>query len=255
MNFTARITATSPGRAPLRIKTYRWSFGDGEPSVDTPVPTVSHRFKPRDPDALYSDYVVRCEAIADAGPSVVGRHALQLRNPEFDSLYYYKTLMLSVELTPRFPELDASGRVVQKVRFYHYRSETVTLDRVSINYLTSLADNPGATEERPPREALGALEVPPGDGIETTLTLDTTRHPDAIMVDYDLDGHTADGTPARGHVSIMRPPVPPTPETGQRVADPQLTRRILRARERLGKPFVNDQDLIDLERQGAFADL
>ena len=255
ISFTARINATKPGGPPLRIGSYRWSFGDGDAPVVTGVPTVSHRFRPQNPDALYSDFLVRCEAVPAKGPSVVGRYALQLRNPEFDSLYYYKTLMLSVELTPRFPELAADGRVVQKVRFHHYRPETVTLDRVTISHVTSLTDNGGAGEERSPREALGAFEVPPGDGVETTLVLDTVRHPDTVMIDYDVEGHTADGVPARGHVSVMRPPATPTPDNGQRVTDPQLTRRILRARERLGKAFVNDQDLIDLERQGAFADL
>ena len=255
ISFTARINATKPGGPPLRIGSYRWTFGDGGAPVVTGVPVVSHRFRPQNPDALYSDFLVRCEAVPDRGPSVVGRYALQLRNPEFDSLYYYKTLMLSVELTPRFPELGADGRVVQKVRFYHYRSESVTLDRVRISHVTSLTENGGASEERSPREALGAFEVPPGDGIETTLVLDTGRHPNKVMIDYDVEGHTADGVPARGHVSVMRPPATPTPDNGDRITDPQLTRRILRARERLGRPFVNHQDLIDLERQGAFADL
>jgi len=85
--------------------------------------------------------------------------------------------------------------------------------------------------------------------------LDTKAHPDAMMADYLFEGHTPDGIKVLGTFSIMAPPKLPTPETGTPVGDPLLTQKILRAREKLGKPFVNDEDLRQLELAGVFADL
>jgi len=240
--------------APLRVSAYRWSFGDGGSTV-TAEPAVVHRFAPRDPDALVSDFVVACEAVSGDGRSVVGRTTLSLRNREFENLEFQKTLVLSVELTPRFPELDGDGRVVQRVRLYHHRSAPVRLERATLSFRSGRGAEPPPDEVRPVGELLGTEEVPPGPGVEAAFRLDTKARPDVLMVDYFFEGHTTDGVKASGTFSIMVPPPRPTPDTGARVVDELLTRKILRARERLGRPFVNDEDLRQLERAGVFADL
>lgn len=240
--------------APLRVVSYRWSFGDGTTST-TSDSSVIHRFEPRNPDGLISDFLVACEAVGRDGRTVVGRRAVSLRNREFENLEFHKTLELSVELTPRFPELDSSGRVTQRVRLFHHRNAPVRLERAVLSYRTSGGQDAPPEETHPVGELLGTEEVPPGRGVEHAFHLDSKAHPDVIMVDYSFEGHTADGVKAQGTFSIMVPPALPTPQTGARVMDGLLTQKILRARERLGKPFVNDEDLRQLERAGAFEDL
>jgi hypothetical protein len=255
MEIEATLRDLSVARKPLPISGYRWTFGDGSPSVVTTQPAVTHRFRPSDSDAMFSQFLIRCEAVAADGTIVVGRTSFQRLNTEFEELHYKKILVLSAMFTPQFPALDAAGRVTQRVRLYHYRRTPVRLERVRITYVTPEARGPSPVEEVDASAALGTREIPPGDGVEAPFTLDTGAHPAATMVDYDFDGHMADGTPAIAHFSIMRPPAAPTPENGARVTDPLLTQKILRARARLGKAFVNDLDLARLEREGAFADL
>jgi hypothetical protein len=240
---------------PLRVTSYRWSFGDKSNKVVTAGPSAIHRFAPQNPDTLYSDYLVTCEAVGGDGRTVVGRTALSLRNTEFENLHFQKTLVLSVALTPRFPERDSRGRVVQSARLYHHRGAPVRLTRARVTYVEGDDQVAPPAEERPAGEVLGTEEIPPGHGVERRFSFDPAAHPGARMVDYAFEGQTADGIPVIAGFSLMVPPPAPTQESGAQVVDAQLRQKVLRARERLGKPFVNDEDLTQLEREGAFADL
>jgi very-short-patch-repair endonuclease len=53
----------------------------------------------------------------------------------------------------------------------------------------------------------------------------------------------------------MRPPPRPTKENSTPVTDPVLMAKVKKARELLGQPFVTDEDLWRLEREGRFDDL
>jgi hypothetical protein len=242
------------GSRPLRATSYRWSFGDGEQLV-TSTPVAIHRFAPKDAKSLYSHFLLSCVAVGADGESVLGRTALSLRNLEAENLEFHNTLVLSVELTPRFPQLSADGRVVQRVRLYHHLDVPVHLERARVAEMKTFDGD--ATEGRPKDvyPLLGTDVVPPGRGIEREFTLDTALKPDIHVIEYLFEGKTQDGIPAMADFSIMRPPALPTPETGAPVRDPLLTRKIMRARERLHKEYVNDEDLVELDRQGAFADL
>jgi hypothetical protein len=239
---------------PLRVSSYRWSFGDGE-QVVTAGPSAVHRFGVQNPNALYSEFLVTCEAVGGDGRTVVGRTALSLRNAEFENLEFQKTLVLSVELTPRFPQLDSRGRVVQTVRLYHHRDTPVRLEQARMTYVEGFDGQEHPGETRSVAELLGSDEVLPGHGVEHTFEFDPAAHAGTRMVDYVFEGHTADGVRAIATFSVMVPPPPPTPDTGSRISDPLLTQKIMRARERLGKAFVNDEDLTQLEHDGAFDDL
>ena len=87
------------------------------------------------------------------------------------------------------------------------------------------------------------------------VQLDTRELPDAIMIDYDISGHTSDGTTVRGTFSVMRPPDLPTKEKHERIDDPLLVAKIKAARDILKQKFVTDDDLRRLEREGAFRHL
>ena len=253
MELVATVQESGPS-APLRVSSYRWSFGDGT-TTSTATASVVHRFEPRNPDALISDFLVACEAVGKDGRTVMGRKAISLRNLEFENLAFHKTLVLSVEMTPRFPELDSRGQITQRVRLFHHHNAPVRLERAIVSYRTAGGQAGAPEETHTAAELLGTEAVSAGPGVESAFHLDTKAHPDVVMVDYVFEGRTADGIKAEGAFSIMVPPALPTPETSPRVMDSVLTQKILIARERLGKPFVNDEDLRQLEQAGAFADL
>jgi hypothetical protein len=58
-----------------------------------------------------------------------------------------------------------------------------------------------------------------------------------------------------GSFSVLRPPPRPSADTSTPVIDSRLVAKIQRARERLGKDVVSEEDLARLERQGEFRDL
>jgi hypothetical protein len=245
-----------PGAKPFKAVSYTWNFGDGE-TATTLAPDVEHSYEGRAQQTLYSYFVVSVEVRGAKGERESGRMALALMNPSFETLKEKGVVTLMVSLEPRFPQLDADGRVTQHVRIWHGQPGPVTIDHVAmVKYFV------GASGETAPNEVdapgvLGATTIPPGkDGITTTVTLDTAAEPDTFSVTYLLRGTSAEGYPAAGSFSVMQPPPRPTADSGAAmVADPVLTQKILLARQLLGRDTVTDEDLWRLEHEGKFADL
>jgi hypothetical protein len=157
--------------------------------------------------------------------------------------------------TPRFPVLDEDGVVRQTFRLYHRFRGPVRLTRV-----TAIRAFRGNGEGPPPPEqvdvaSLPISEIPEGKGTEVKVSIDTQAEPDVFALTYALEGLSADGHPARGTFSVMRPPPKPTKENSNPVTDPVLLAKIKRARELLQQEFVTDEDIFRLEREGKFADL
>src|SRR5690606_24064215 len=96
---------------------------------------------------------------------------------------------------------------------------------------------------------------PPGKGLEFELKLDTNQEPNVFSMEYAVEGKDSEGLPVRGTFSVMRPPPRPTKENSNPVVDPLLKAKIIAARKILNRPYVTDEDLWALERQGKFAEL
>jgi len=250
MSFTAHIVevgATEPFK-PVR---WRWDFGQGT-SVETTQPVALHDFDPRPQDTLYAQRFITCVAIAADGERVTGRESLQLLNPDYESMAYKGVVRLRFTLTPRFPELASDGTVTQRVRIWHGASQPVDIETVHL--LRQMEGGAAPPSEVNVQQLLGTSRIP-REGIEINAALDTHSEPGVFARTYDLAGWSSDGYPARGAFSIMLPTAMPTRENSHPVADPELKAKILKARELLGKQFVTDEDLWQLQRQGAFANL
>jgi hypothetical protein len=70
-----------------------------------------------------------------------------------------------------------------------------------------------------------------------------------------VEGKDSEGRTARGAFSVMRPPKLPTRDNSMPVEDPLLKEKILAARKILNRPYVTDEDLWALQREGKFAEL
>lgn len=258
--FLARIAErpTAPGQpapkafAPVR---YVWTFDD-EPSVTTTSPTVSHALLARmGADSLYTQHLVRVDAYDASGKQVTGRSSLQVLNTSFENFEKKGIVTLLATGTPRFPVLDEDGVVRQTFRLYHRFHGPVRLTRV-----TTTRAFMGNDEAPPPPEQVDAAtlpitEIPEGPGAEVKVTFDTKAEHEVFAITYVLEGVSADGHPARGTFSIMRPPPRPTKENSTPVTDPTLLAKVKRARELLHQEFVTDEDIFRLDREGRFADL
>jgi len=255
LELVAQVRELGGGTLP-RPEEYRWQFGDGDGAI-TKSAAIIHRFAPPR-DAVEQEtwhYLARCEAKMPDGREVVGRVAVELRNFEFENLHYKGVAVLSTAFTPRFPHLNAEGRVEQRVRLYHHRSSPVRLTGARVTYEGTPSNSMPAPRDVSPGELLGTDVVPPGDGVEAPFTFDARAYPGVAMVNYELAGTTSDGRPVSARFSIMRPPPEPNAKTGERIVDPAQIARVVRAQERLGKKFVSDDDLAALEHEGAFDDL
>jgi len=216
---------------------------------------VSHSYEGRPQEALYAQFLVRVEVETDDGRSLVARDALQLPNPAYESWARKGIVSLLVALDPPFPEWSPSGRVEQGVRLRHYRPEPVTIE--SAEAVRYYAHGVGESPAQPVDVAslLGTDRIPAGAELELQVSLDPQAEPDLLLLTYYLKGRSAEGRPVIGSFSVMRPPPHPNAENSTPVTDPRLLAKIRRARERLGKGVVSDEDLARLERQGELQDL
>lgn len=233
---------------------FDWDFGD-KTSERTKQSSVEHRFEHDDAqDSLYSRFLVRVEATDAKGRKLVGRYQANIQNSEFENLKYKGTLVLSYQMTPRFPQLNEAGIVEQKIRVWHRQPYPVKLRRAVVTAQSRKGGKAeGALGERvvDPADVLGTATVP-STGIEATVRFDAKSNDQVSMIDYMMTGEMADGTPAVLRFSVMRPQEMPSRDSAIAVTDGLLNAKIQKARELLNRPFVNDDDLRALERDGAF---
>jgi hypothetical protein len=240
---------------PFQPRRYEWTFGDGEKAT-TEVPYVTHNFENRKQDAMFSNLLIEVKVYGNDEQPVLGRTSIQLLNPAFEDLATKGVVTLLVQLTPRFPELGDDGVVRQKVRMFHMRDRPVFIHNAQV-FRHLMANPTGASPQSvvDPSSLLGTSIIPPGRGIEFEVKLDTNNEPDVFSLEHAVEGKDSEGLPARGTFSVMRPPPKPTKQKSDPVVDPMLKAKILAARKLLNRPYVTDEDLWALERQGKFADI
>ena len=240
---------------PFQPVSYVWDFGDGTTETSTSPVTV-HSYEQRPQDTLYAHFTITVQVTGHDGEKVVGRHSFQLLNPVFETLASTGILIIMTSYNPRYPEL-VDGWVQQGVRIWHTRPEHVTVEKVTmVRYFKPAEGVPeSATETGDVYALLGGKEIPPGPGLEIAVRQKAQGGgPDWLHVTYILEGWTVEGWPAQGRFSVMKPPPLPTKEDHQPVSE-MMRRKILRAREILGKDVVNIEDIWRLEKEGQFDDI
>lgn len=258
--FLARILEPprrdTTSRAPFTPVRFVWTFDD-QHTVTTSTPMVTQTLSPdvTRPPSMYVQHQVRVDVFDATGKKVTGRSSLQLLDSTFENFDKKGVVTVLAVGTPRFPVEDAAGVVRQTFRLSHRWKGAVQLERVTA--LRSRAPEPDAPPmpEDTEEVSLGVDSLPEGRGTDVSVSLDTRAEPDVRQITYLLEGTTVDGHAARGTFSVMRPPPRPTRENSTAVTDPLLLAKVKRARELLGQPFVTDEDLWRLEREGRFKDL
>ncbi|ATB35309.1 hypothetical protein CYFUS_000721 [Cystobacter fuscus] len=258
--FFARVVdkPTAPGQPapkPFVPTRYVWTFDDSATET-TSGPLVSHALAPGPGlGGQYTQHLVRVEVFDASGRKETGRSSLQVLNTSFENFDKKGIVTLFAAGTPRFPVLDADGVVRQTFRLSHHFRGTVRLTRVTaIRAFIGDKNAPPPPEQVEPA-TLSVSEIPEGPGTEVKLTFDTQAEPGVFSLTYALEGVSADGHPARGTFSLMRPPPRPTRDNSAPITNPVLLAKVKRARELLHQEFVTDEDLLRLEREGRFADL
>jgi hypothetical protein len=258
--FLARIVEVpkrdAAPRTPFTPVKYVWTFDD-QHTVTTTAPTTSHTLSGvgTQPWAMYLQHLVLVDVFDAKGRKLTGRSSMQVLNTSFENFDKKGVVTLLARGTPRFPELGEDGVVRQTFRLYHQWKGLVRLERVTA--LRARVPEVGAPPlpEEAAEVSLGVDVIPEGQGVEVTVSLDTKAEPEVSVITYSLEGNTLDGHPARGTFSVMRPPPRPTKENSKPITDPVLMAKVKKARELLGQPFVTDEDLWRLEREGRFDDL
>lgn len=258
--FLARVVEVkkqgAPPRPPFTPVKYVWTFDD-QHTVTTATPVVSHTLGAGGtrPWAMYFQHLVRVDVVDAQGRKVTGRSSLQVLNTSFENFDKKGVVTLLARGTPRFPVLGEDGKVRQTFRLHHQWKGLVRLERVTVLRARTPEKGAPPLPEDTEEVSLGVDVIPEGSGVEVAVALDTKAEPEVSMVTYSLEGNTLDGHPARGTFSVMRPPPVPTKENSTPITDPVLTAKVKKARELLGQPYVTDEDLWRLEREGRFDDL
>jgi hypothetical protein len=251
--LSARIVDRG-SKAPFRAIAYRWTFGDGQ-TARTTVPAVVHSYADRIEDTLESYYTVRVDAIAEDSEVATGHRMLALPNIRFTSFATRGVVLLRDAPDQRFDHVRPDGVVHHGAHVSHDWHSSVTIDRVWLRASydeDARADaRPRAEEQTDPRAVFGDTRIPP-EGVDVSLELDTAREPSLRRLSYRIEGHTDEGWPVTGFLSVMRPAPAPTRSNSQPVRDPVLLAKILRARDVLQTAVVTDEDLIRLDAEGHF---
>jgi hypothetical protein len=146
------------------------------------------------------------------------------------------------------------GKVKQVVRVWHFDPQPIAVQRILAYYYGRDGKALGSVPV-PAAQLLGTESIPTGTGLHVQVVLDTEKNPEIGFVTYDIQGTSRDGRHAMGTFSVMRPPDVPTRDKNVPVTDGLLAAKILKARELLGKEYVTDEDLWQLEREGKFRGL
>jgi hypothetical protein len=232
-----------------RLVSYEWDFGDGE-RLDDSAPYAEHHFSRIDPNKRYSSFVVKLSATDERGEKLIGSTTLELENDAFEALRVKNVVQLFYSMEPRYAVLGADGVVRQHFHVFHRYSQAIELTNLRLSWLGE-----DKTENLPPQVLLGTDNIPPGPGIDFELAVSRSDHPKFYGLNVTLEGFSQDGHAASGLVSLMKPGENPSRAQHVAVTDPNITARILRARQLLKQEFVSDEDLSNLEQQGKFDDL
>ncbi|WP_199242816.1 hypothetical protein [Vitiosangium sp. GDMCC 1.1324] len=244
-----------PAPKPFVPARYVWTFDDEAPET-TPGPIVSHSLLGNTGAAsMYTQHLIRVDVYDAAGRKETGRSSLQVLNTSFENFDKKGIVTIVAVGTPRFPVVDPDGVVRQTFRLYHRFRGPVRLTKVTTVRAFRGTDEGPPQPEQVDVASLPVSEVPEGKGTEVKVSFDTKAEPDVFAITYSLEGLSAEGHPARGTFSVMRPPPRPTKENSTPVNDPVLLAKIKRARELLKQEYVTDEDIFRLEREGKFADL
>ena len=220
-----------PGPKPFKAVSYAWSFGDGQ-SVTTLGPLVEHSYEARPQNALYAYYVIGVDVRGAQGEHESGRTTLALINPAFEELKTKGRVVIMASLDSRFPQLGSDGKVTQHVRLWHAQPGPVTVEHAAMTKYFVGASGETNPEEVDVAAVLGTTTIPAGhEGITTTVVLDTQAEPDTFAITYALTGTSAEGYPAAGSFSVMKPPARPGPDAGTVVQIHCSSRRSQGARD------------------------
>jgi hypothetical protein len=233
---------------------YVWTFNDRDTRTTT-TPLVAYSFTKGRAESQYVQHLIRVEVFDAAGRKVTGRSSLQMLDVSFENFTKKGVVTILSAGTPRFPVLDADGVVRQTFRLYHHWRGPVRIEKV-----TAIRAFMPRTDGPTPPDQVDAASLPmdsisESGGVEVPVTLDTKAEPEVFSITWSLEGTSADGHPARGTFSVMRPPPRPTKDSNIPVTDPVLLAKIKRARELLNQDYVTDEDIWRLEREGRFVDL
>ncbi len=219
---------------------YRWDFGDGGQS-ETTVPRATHDYSAVPQDRLFSQVVVRCEAIDAAGRSISGRLSLPIRNWEFQRLHLERRIVVM-----------ADQRDVRGDRFafhvWHLGASPVTITRITSIETTAeqlsreTAPDAAPAKEVPVSAVLGdATLAPAGRDVELALPAGLAA------LSYHLEGTSEGGLEVSGDILLVRAELSGVP--GRMARDPRYREKVRRARKLLGKSEVTEAEIGRIHKQ------
>jgi hypothetical protein len=247
VRFRAELVHLSDGVSPS-IESIAWSFDDGTTEITEGAVGIAHDYSSRPQRTAVSSFLVEARARLSTGDVVRGRAVVTLDNPLFAG---GDADVVAIVADPAAePVADADGaRVEQTFRLRHGAAGPVRIERVTRRRL--LQSELGTP--RPAAPAALSVDEIASTGTSVTLSLELDRDGDVVADEYELEGRTADGRPARGRLFVRRPDVPA--RLLARLDRPAFRARLERARALLGVARVTEEDIYRLELNGAFNDL
>lgn len=228
--------------------TYVWDFGDGS-SKTTSVGYATHNYFAREQTRFHSTFIVSVTVSDEKGQSATAKASIDFPNTQWISAQMGNA---SIPMSyNRFPVKRGDGYVVD-VNMKNIYREQISFGEATVEYVP--CDTSLQTESR--EYGAGALlsqtVLAPNETASATLTIARSIMPKSTCnVTVRLKGATQSGKQLATNMYLT---IPATGEDlkkkGVVIDDPELDRKVQKAKKILGKDFVTTDELRTLEKEG-----
>ncbi len=228
--------------------TYAWDFGDGS-SKTTGVGYATHNYFAREQTRFHSTFIVSVTVSDGSGKSATAKASIDFPNTHWISAQMGAA---SVPMSyNRFPVKKGDSYVVDMNMKNIYR-ERISFSEATVDYTPCDTSLPPESREYGAGALLSQTSLAPNETAGATLSIARSIMPRSTCnVTVKLRGSTQSGKQLTANMYLT---IPATGEDlkkkGVVIDDPELDRKIQKAKRILGKDFVTTDELRTLEKEG-----
>jgi hypothetical protein len=228
---------------------YQWDFGDGT-TKKTDTGYATHSYFARDQKRFHSTFLVKVTVTDEKNTTATARATIDFPNVQWISSQMGAATIPIVY--NRFPVMK-DGAYTVDVNMKNIHNESLSIGDAEVEYVSCDGERPSETRAYGAGALLSQTSMAGNAVANATLTLGAGMMPKSICnVTIKLKGSTQSGTSVNATMYLT---IPVSNEdlkykTHQVIDDPELDRKVEKAKKILGKDFVTVDELRTLEKEG-----
>jgi hypothetical protein len=228
---------------------FSWDFGDGT-TKKTDTGYATHNYFARDQKRFHSTFTIKVTVTDEKNTSATARATIDFPNVQWISSQMGAATIPMVY--NRFP-VKKDGAYTVDVNMKNIHNESLSLGDAEVEYVSCDGERPSETRAYGAGALLSQTSIARNAVANATLTLAGGMMPKSTCnVTIKLKGSTQSGTSVNATMYLT---IPVSNEDlkykkHQVIDDPELDRKVQKAKKLLGKDFVTVDELRTLEKEG-----